>query len=139
MKGRKYATAGALAAAALAAVIAWTTWEDDHHPQSTGGQTALTIPALTQEEKAGQKLFEENCTACHGRHATGSDQGPPLVHRIYEPSHHGDASFLLAVKKGVRAHHWDFGDMEPVEGVSDRDVRRITLYVRTLQQANGIF
>ena len=64
--------------------------------------------------------------------------GPPLVHVIYEPSHHGDAAFVLAVRPGVRAHHWPFGNMLPVEGVSDRAVADIIAYVRALQRANGI-
>ena len=72
---------------------------------------------------------------CHGRHATGSDQGPPLVHRIYEPNHHADIAFRLAVRNGVRAHHWPFGNMAPVEGVSDEDAIKITRYVRELQKA----
>ena len=138
MKGRTYATAGAVAAAAIAAVVAWLAWPEDHHSSSTAGQAALTIPAFTAEAEAGQVLFDENCATCHGPHATGSDQGPPLIHKIYEPSHHGDASFQLAVRNGVRAHHWKFGNMAPVDGVSPEDVTRITRYVRELQQANGI-
>ena len=58
---------------------------------------------------------------------------------IYEPNHHGDMSFRLAARQGVRAHHWDFGNMPPVEGVTDEDVIKITRYVRELQKANGIF
>lgn len=139
MKGRTYATAGAVAAAAIAAVVAWMVWPEDHHSSSTGGKTALTIPTFTAEAEAGQALFDENCVTCHGQNATGSDQGPPLIHRIYEPNHHGDMSFRLAAKNGVRAHHWNFGNMPPVEGVSDEDVIKITRYVRELQKANGIF
>jgi len=63
---------------------------------------------------------------------------PPLVHKIYEPSHHADGSFFLAVRQGVRAHHWPFGNMPPIEDLTERDVGRIVAYVRTLQRANGI-
>ena len=139
MKGRKYATAGAIGAAAIAAVVAWVAWPDSHHPSSTGEQAAFTIPPLSAEAKAGWALFEKNCMTCHGQHASGSDQGPPLVHKIYEPNHHGDMSFRLAVKNGVRAHHWKFGNMPPVEGISDEDVIKITRYVRELQKANNIY
>ena len=138
MKGRKYATAGAVAAAAIAAIVAWVAWPEDHDPSHSGEQAGITIPALTAEAEAGQALFEENCMTCHGPNANGSDQGPPLVHRIYEPNHHGDVSFRLAVRNGVRAHHWQFGNMAPVEGVSDEDAIKITRYVRELQMANGI-
>ena len=138
MKGRRYATAGAAAAAVLAAVVAWLAWPDGHHPSSTAEQATITIPPLSTEARAGQALFEENCMTCHGPHATGSDRGPPLVHRIYEPNHHADISFILAVRNGVRAHHWQFGNMAPVDGVSDEDTIKIIRYVRELQRANGI-
>lgn len=128
-----------IAAALVVGVVGWMQWFDDDHAGHDEGEVAITIPALTAEAEAGQALFEENCIACHGRHASGTEQGPPLVHRIYEPNHHGDASFRLAVKNGVRAHHWPFGNMAPVEGVSDEDAIKITRYVRELQQANGIF
>lgn len=86
----------------------------------------------------GAALFERHCAECHGREAEGTDQGPPLVHRIYEPSHHGDASFYRAVRQGVRGHHWPFGDMPPVEGVNGEEIGRIVAYVRNLQRAAGI-
>lgn len=99
----------------------------------------VNVPALTGAAKEGEALFEANCASCHGSNAAGNEgAGPPLVHIIYEPSHHGDAAFLLAARNGVRAHHWDFGDMAPVDGVSEDDIGRIVAYVRALQRANGI-
>ena len=76
---------------------------------------------------------------CHGENATGTEQGPPLVHKIYEPGHHADASFYRAVERGVRSHHWPFGNMPPIPGVSRKDVTRILAFVRELQRANGIY
>lgn len=96
-------------------------------PEALGGMAAL-----------GQPVFEKNCATCHGANGTGSENGPPLVHVIYEPNHHGDGSFYMAVAKGVRAHHWRYGNMPPVEGVSEPQVRAIIAYIRTLQRANGI-
>jgi len=101
-------------------------------------RATLSIPKLTEEQATGKVLFDGNCALCHGANAAGSDQGPPLVHRIYEPSHHGDMAFVLAVRQGVRAHHWRFGNMPALEGVSNEDVAQITAYVRALQRANGI-
>lgn len=86
----------------------------------------------------GKDLFEQNCSQCHGPAADGSASGPPLVHKIYEPSHHADAAFILAARNGVRAHHWRFGDMPPVEGVTDAVVLEIVAYVRWLQRQVGI-
>lgn len=129
---------GALAAAAIVGVVAWTQWFGGEPAHSDGAAVTITIPTLSAEAQAGQALFEENCMACHGPHATGSDQGPPLVHLIYEPNHHADISFVLAVRNGVRAHHWPFGNMAPVDGISDEDTLKIIRYVRELQRANGI-
>ncbi len=100
----------------------------------------VTVPeTLSANAEIGKVVFEAKCAICHGENAAGQDGvAPPLVHKIYEPSHHGDAAFLLAAKNGVRAHHWRFGNMPPVEDVTDGDVKMIIAYVRELQRANGI-
>ncbi|MVO17616.1 c-type cytochrome [Rhodobacteraceae bacterium CY05] len=89
--------------------------------------------------QVGKRAFDVKCSDCHGDNATGREGfAPPLVHKIYEPSHHGDMAFQLAVQNGVRAHHWRYGDMPPVEGLTKGDVRGIVAYVRELQRTNGI-
>ena len=87
---------------------------------------------------AGQELFAANCSACHGIGAVGTDQGPPLVHEVYEPSHHGDDAFRNAVAQGVQPHHWDFGPMPPAADLDEAEVSAIIAYVRGLQRAAGI-
>ena len=99
----------------------------------------VQVPELSDVAKEGEQLFVANCASCHGANAAGSDKGPPLVHRIYEPNHHGDGAFYLAVQQGVRAHHWSYGNMAPVPTVRNDDVGQIVRYVRELQKANGIF
>ena len=100
----------------------------------------IEIPArLSGLATIGKRRFENNCAACHGKNAVGQDGvAPPLVHKIYEPSHHGDESFQRAVAMGVRAHHWKFGNMPAIEGLTRADVKAITTYVRELQRYNGI-
>ena len=100
---------------------------------------AVVVPEFSAKAKAGARLFAANCAVCHGENATGTEQGPPLLHKIYEPGHHPDASFQRAVKNGVMSHHWPFGHMPPVTGLSRKDVAKIIAYVRELQRANGIF
>ena len=109
-------------------------------PTDSGApMVAVTVPTMDPKMITGEKLFNDNCAACHGAAASGRDGiGPPLIHKIYEPSHHGDAAFLLAAKRGVRAHHWPFGNMPVVENVNETDVQRIVDYVRFIQRANGI-
>jgi len=99
---------------------------------------SLIIPQLSQVAQSGEIAFNNNCSGCHGTNAAGTDQGPPLIHKIYEPSHHADFAFTMAANNGVRAHHWKFGNMPPVEGITEAKIRWITAYVREIQVANGI-
>jgi len=95
---------------------------------------------LSKVAQIGKLAFQSNCVACHGENAVGQKSvAPPLIHKIYEPSHHGDESFQRAVAVGVRAHHWKFGNMPAIEGLTRGDVKAIIAYVRELQEANGIF
>lgn len=143
------------AALALIAVIVGVGWwlfvQGDGEQDSVAGSDAAAVAqgspmvevqrpdTLSAQAQIGQRGFEAMCAECHGQNAAGRDGvAPPLIHRIYEPSHHGDAAFLLAAQNGVRAHHWNFGNMPPVEGVTRADVMAITAYVRELQRANGI-
>jgi len=99
----------------------------------------VSVPQLSQKAALGETLFEKNCAQCHGDNGSGSENGPPLIHTTYNPGHHGDEAFFLAAKRGVRAHHWPFGNMPPQPQVSERQIADIIRYVRELQQANGIF
>ena len=109
-------------------------WSMQHLTRDT-----LVVPEFTAQARAGEQLFAAHCALCHGTHASGSEQGPPLVHAMYEPGHHPNAAFERAVRHGVTAHHWSFGNMAPVPGVSQSEVRRIVAYVRELQRANDVY
>lgn len=99
----------------------------------------IVVPTtFSSPASMGQVVFEEKCASCHGVNAAGTDNGPPLMHKIYEPSHHADFAFQAAARNGVTAHHWRFGNMPPVDGVTDKQIEWITQYVRELQRANGI-
>lgn len=102
------------------------------------GSTSSGDPLAGGDPAVGQELFLSNCAACHGAEGQGTDSGPPLVHEIYEPSHHGDASFLAAVQRGVEPHHWDFGPMPAIPGLEIDEVAHIVAYVRQLQREAGI-
>ena len=124
---------GFIAAAAVAAVFILAP-----RPSQPPDHTIAAV-GPRGEDARGLALYEKSCAGCHGPGALGSDKGPPLVHRNYEPNHHGDIAFYLAAGRGVRQHHWNFGDMKPVPGVSRDDVKLIVLYVRGLQRKAGIF
>jgi mono/diheme cytochrome c family protein len=92
-------------------------------------------PALAK----GEALFTANCSVCHGIGARGTKQGPPFLDKIYEPNHHADIAFYRAAELGVRAHHWKFGDMPKIPGVTRDDLTQIIAYIRWLQKQAGIF
>jgi mono/diheme cytochrome c family protein len=108
----------------------------------TTDESAVTVQvtpaALSAEGTEGQAVFEANCMACHGPNAAGTKLGPPLIHDIYNPGHHSDKAFYLAAALGVRAHHWNYGDMPAQPQVSEAEVGLIIRYIRELQEANGI-
>lgn len=103
-------------------------------------RTEFRIPPddFQADPARGIELFAANCAGCHGADALGSDRGPPLIHRIYEPSHHSDLAFYRAIALGVHQHHWEFGDMAPVPGLSGEDAAHIIAWVRREQRAAGI-
>jgi len=100
----------------------------------------VKLPAeLSENAKIGKLAFEGVCAACHGTNAAGQNGvAPPLIHNTYRPGHHGEGAFLSAAQNGVRSHHWAFGDMPPLEGLTTADVKYIVTYIRELQRENGI-
>lgn len=130
----------------LAGAVAYIVWPQSEqtatNSQSVNGGALVEVvvpETFSANAQIGQVAFEAKCAVCHGANAAGQDGvAPPLVHKIYEPGHHADEAFQRAAALGVRAHHWPFGNMPPVEDVTRGDVAMIVAYVRELQQANGI-
>lgn len=91
------------------------------------------------EYTRGEELFNSYCATCHGERGRGTDIGPPLLHRIYHPDHHGDQSFHFAAQRGVIAHHWRFGNMPKIEDLNEGYVNEIVAHVRWLQRQAGIY
>ena len=130
-----------LSVVAIGAIIVLVVQQFRGADSSTPGTplAEVMVPELSSTDKAGEAVFNANCAGCHGVNAVGQEGvAPPLVHKIYEPGHHGDQAFVLAAKQGVRQHHWRFCHMPPVANVTDDEIAKIISYVRTLQRANGI-
>ena len=107
----------------------------------TSSPTILSSAAkpLPAELEEGEAKFNNYCSRCHGPRGQGTNIGPPLVHKIYEPNHHADMAFQRAAAQGVRAHHWKFGNMPKIDGVKPEDISQIIAYIRWLQRQAGIF
>ena len=111
----------------------------------------LLMPVITGTIKAaeeveipfhlgkGQLLYEKYCSSCHGLQLNGSDKGPPLLHPFYKPSHHGDKAFYRAALQGAKQHHWEFGNMPPVEGMTTKKMDKLVPYVRYYQQQKKLY
>ncbi|MDH5356124.1 MAG: cytochrome c [Gammaproteobacteria bacterium] len=100
-------------------------------------QSDIKIPFMLAQ---GQKLFNENCSSCHNVDLSGvDDRGPPLLHPYYKPSHHGDEAFYKAALNGTRAHHWKFGDMPAIKGMTRKKMDSIIPYVRYFQKQKKLY
>lgn len=106
--------------------------------QETAASRAASEP-VPEEYHAGEERFNGLCARCHGMAGRGTNMGPPLVHKIYEPSHHADFAFMRAAMQGVRAHHWKFGNMPKISEATPDDVTKIIPYIRWLQRQAGIY
>jgi mono/diheme cytochrome c family protein len=85
----------------------------------------------------GEAVYQDNCARCHGEDLRGTDEGPSHLSQVYEPGHHPDAAFEAAIAQGSTQHHWEFGDMPPVEGLDADEVAAVIAYVRSVQDAEG--
>lgn len=140
---KNYLLVGACTVAAFAAFITLRPGSIEEaapqEPLEGDAMVAIQMPPIEGNAAIGQRVLEVSCASCHGDNAVGVEgAGPPLIHKIYEPSHHADEAFQRAVSHGVRSHHWQFGDMPPVEGLTRGDVAMVIAYIREIQRANGI-
>ena len=99
--------------------------------------SASSGPAGDRAESNGADVYAASCASCHGEDLRGTDKGPSHLSIVYEPNHHGDDSFRSAIANGAPQHHWNFGDMAPVEDLSDAQVEAVIAFVRAEQQRLG--
>lgn len=90
-----------------------------------------------QPKASGSQLYAQNCASCHGADLGGTSKGPSHLSQVYEPNHHPDAAFRSAIAGGAQAHHWNFGDMPPVEGLTEEEVDAIISFIRDQQGTLG--
>jgi mono/diheme cytochrome c family protein len=96
----------------------------------------VPLPETYQE---GREIFRKNCKVCHGPSATGTSQGPPLLHPYYNPNKHGDARLVRVIQEGTEQHLWEFGDMPPQPQMDREKARQVLDYIRWLQRQADIY
>lgn len=122
---------GGLLVACLRFAATHSQERDDRRCAATSIGAPATLSAYREIPHA------QACASCHGDDFLSSEQGPSFLDRTYEPGH-PDQAFLAAAMAGVRAHHWDFGNMPRIEGITEEQVLAIVEYVREQQRAVGI-
>ena len=95
------------------------------------------ISGLLADKADGATVYQARCASCHGSDLRGSDNGPSLLSIVYEPGHHGDDSFRSAIRNGVGQHHWAFGNMPAVPDITDEQIERVIIFIRTQQDELG--
>ena len=107
-------------------------------PETARKNLHLPPEGYIADGASGESAFSRWCVNCHGQAGSGTNIGPPLVDNTYRPGHHPDMAFHLAVKNGVKQHHWQFGDMPPMPQVSPEQTADIATYIRNVQRRAGI-
>lgn len=104
---------------------------------SCGSDGEPVAEPSSESAKSGEAVYANSCAACHGLDFEGTDKGPSHLSVVYEPGHHGDDAFRSAIANGAPQHHWNFGDMPPVEGLSAEQVDDVIAYIRGEQERRG--
>lgn len=126
----------ALCAGALLAASCSGTTNDATVTIADGGTADAPLAPLAVDAD-GAAVYQARCAECHGDDLRGTDKGPSQLSIVYEPNHHGDASFRAAIRNGAQQHHWDFGDMPPVADITDEQIELVIAYIRTQQEELG--
>src|SRR5687767_3754095 len=103
------------------------------HAQRGGGPPAAgqAHPAIGNREAIaeGEKLYNEACTACHGKDGTGGELGPPVAAQNRRYLRRTDQEIFDAIKNGIAGTQ-----MPPYSGqFTDDQVWRVTAYIRGLR------
>ena len=92
---------------------------------------AKANPAIGNREAIaeGEKLYNETCTACHGKDGNGGELGPPVAAQNRRYLRRTDDEIFDAMKNGISGTQ-----MPPFSGqFTDDQVWRITAYIRGLR------
>jgi cytochrome c oxidase cbb3-type subunit III len=103
----------------VAGILAWSPF----HVSEAAGQQSPAAQAAPADTEQGKRLFQQNCSPCHGADAGGGD-GPNL-HGV--PALLGDATVQGIVRRGIPGTA-----MPGAYSLSDNQAANIVAYLRTL-------
>ncbi len=101
-----------------------------------GGSSAGSSQSEASTEK-GAAAYQNSCASCHGVDLRGTGKGPSQLSVVYEPNHHGDDAYRSAIANGAPQHHWEFGDMPPVQDITAAETEDVIAYIRSEQERLG--
>lgn len=142
-RGRLRALAVALATSAFAVACGTDAGDagdylaEEPAPTSSTAAPPSASTAAAPAVPDGAAVYQQYCAECHGVDLRGTDKGPSQLSIVYEPNHHGDYAYRVAIREGTREHHWWFGDMPPVEGITDLEIEKVISFIRAEQQRLG--
>ena len=99
--------------------------------QRGGGAPAAANPAIGNPAAIaeGEKLYNEACTACHGKDGTGGELGPPVASQNRRYLRRTDQEIFDTIKNGIEGTQ-----MPPFGGqFSDDNTWKVTAYIRGLR------
>ncbi len=99
--------------------------------------TSKAEPVAADQLELGAGVYAASCASCHGEDLRGTDKGPSHLSIVYQAGHHPDPSFESAIQNGTPRHHWNFGDMPPVPGLSEQEIAAVITFVRSEQDRLG--
>ena len=127
----------AIAVTVLAASLVASGCGSTDATSEAANSTQAVSTASADAPVDGTAVYQQYCAECHGADLRGTDKGPSQLSIIYEPGHHSDYAFRSAITEGAPEHHWWFGDMPPVEGISDAEIEEVIAFVRAEQERLG--
>src|SRR5262245_13059721 len=95
------------------------------------GGGAKAHPAIGNREAIaeGEKLYNETCTACHGKDGKGGELGPPVASQNRRYLRRSDDEIFDALKNGISGTQ-----MPPfAQQFNEDQIWRITAYIRGLR------
>lgn len=123
---------------ALSLALAVTLAACGEHDAATGASASGDSVPVAGGGGRGAEVYASSCASCHGAGLEGTEKGPSQLSIVYEPNHHPDSAYESAIRNGAPQHHWDFGDMPPVEGLSDDDIDVVISFIRAEQERRGL-